>query len=210
MIRARLRMDLPGGVWVAELSRRFPDATFRLLTGVPMGERSLELGEVLADDAPTVADALRDHDAVLAYDCLYADDARALTRYETNEQGLFEFLGGTSLPPEFPLTVADGVMEFTVTATRGQFESLGERLDGSGLQYDLLSVVHEDTQAGVLTDRQRECLAVAARAGYFAVPRDCTLADVAATLDVDKSSASETLRRALDRIVDWYLVTDGR
>lgn len=199
-------MALPEEVWVTEVSRAFPGATFRLLTGVPMGDRTLELGEVLDDDPRPAVDALHAHPDVLASDLLYDGAGRALTRYETREQGLFEFLGGSSLPPEFPLVVEDGVMTFTVTATREQFEALGATLDTSGFRYDLLSVVHSDARSGVLTDRQRECLEVALREGYFDVPRGCTLVDVAAELGVDKSSASETIRRGSARVLEWFLL----
>jgi predicted DNA binding protein len=206
MIRARFRLDLPEGLWVGEVSRTHPDATLRLLTGVPLDDRSLELGEVRGPDPRAVADDIRAHPAVPDYDLLYADGERALARYETTEQALFDFLGGSSLPPEFPLTVAAGVMEFTVTATRAQFERLGDRLDAGDRRYELLSVVHAGSREGVLTARQRECLEVALRKGYFEVPRDCTLAAVAAALDVDTSTASETLRRGSARILDWFFV----
>lgn len=97
-------------------------------------------------------------------------------------------------------------MEFDITATQEQFEAFGEALDETGRQYDLLTLIHTDEQETVLTDRQRECLTVAQRRGYFAVPRECTLADLADVLDVDKSTASETIRRGTARIVEQFLV----
>jgi hypothetical protein len=199
-------MHLPGDLWVADVSTSFPDATFRLLTGVPVGDRSLELGEVLAADPRPPTQAVCDHRDTLAADVLHAGDDRALLKYETSEQGLFEFLGATSLPPEFPLTVEDGVMEFTVTATRAEFDALGETLDDSGLRYDLLSVVHGGSRSDLLTDRQRECLGVALRMGYFEVPRETTLAAGAMELGVDTSTASETIRRGTGRVLDWFFV----
>lgn len=206
MIRARFRFHLPPDLWIAEVSRSVPDATFRLLAAVPSGDRSLALGEVRAADPGDAVDELGAHPAVVATERLHVGDDRALTRFETTSQRLFEFLGGASLPPEFPLDVADGVMEFDVTATRAGFEAFGKRLDATGRQYDLLSVVHADSRSGVLTERQRECLEVALRKGYFEVPREATLAEVAAALNVDKSSASETLRRGAARVIDWFLL----
>lgn len=166
----------------------------------------MELGEVHSVEAGAAIDALEAHPDILASDRLFVGDDRALLKYETKEQGLFQFLGEMSLPPEFPILVEDGVMEFAVTATRAQFEALGAALDGSGLRYDLRSVVHSESRSDVLTDRQRECLEVARRNGYFEVPRDCTLADVARELDVDKSTASETLRRGSARILERFFV----
>jgi len=206
MISARFRLALPADMWVVAVSTAFPDASFRLLTGVPVGERAIELGEVVGPSAAAAVEAIRDHPDVLACDRLYVGDRRALTRYESTEQRLYEFLGGTSVPPEFPVVVENGVMTFTLTTTSDRFDALGDALDASDLDYELLSVVDTDPSEDLLTTRQRECLAVAVREGYFEVPRECTLADLSATLGVDKSTASETLRRAEARLVKRFLL----
>lgn len=51
-----------------------------------------------------------------------------------------------------------------------------------------------------LTDRQFEALSIAVASGYFAVPREATLSDVADAMAVEKSTAGEHLRRALGRV----------
>ena len=206
MIRARFRLELPTGIWIRDVSTQFPDATLRLLTGVPKGDRALELGEVRAEDPDPVANAIRSHPDVAAYETLYVDGGRAIAQYEAVEQALYEFLWASSLPPEFPIVAEDGAMEFDLTATRAQFEAFGDALDRRDANYELLTLVHTDEQDGLLTERQAECLAVAHRQGYFDVPRECSLADVAERLGVDKSSASETLRRATDRVVGEFLL----
>jgi predicted DNA binding protein len=50
--------------------------------------------------------------------------------------------------------------------------------------------------AGALTDRQREAVEVAVETGYYAVPREASLGDVAEELGVAESTASTLLRRA--------------
>lgn len=210
MIRARFRLTLRAGMWVTEVSTRFPAATLRLLTGVPMSDRALELGEVRADDPEPVVAAIRSHPDISAYETLWSGDGRELAQYEAVEQGLYEFLWSSSLPPEFPIIVEDGVMEFDLTATREGFEAFGEALDASEQEYELLSVVHEREGETLLTDRQRECVTAALRLGYFEVPRGATLAEVAAALGVDKSTASETIRRAVGRVMGEFLLGNDR
>ena len=207
MIRARFRLTLPEEVWVAAVSRSFPRATLRLLTGVPRGDRALELGEVRAGNATQVAEAIRDHPDIVAYETVYAGEDRVIAGYEAIEQGLYEFLWSSSFPPEFPVVVENGAMEFELTATREGLETFGATLEEGDRPYELLSVVHTGGEAGegLLTERQRECLTVAHRRGYFAVPRDSTLAELADVLGVDKSTASETIRRATARVVDQFL-----
>lgn len=206
MIEARFRMQLPTDLWISEISTSFPEATFRLLTGVPMDDTVLELGEVTAASPERVGDAIETHPDIVAYDQLYLDDRRTIAQYEAVKQQLYEFLGDSSLPPAFPLQFENGAMEFDVTVTRDQFETIGTTLEASNADYELLSVVTDRDPDALLTDRQRECLNVALREGYFQVPRDCTLADVAETLEVDTSTASETIRRGSARVLEWFLV----
>lgn len=60
-----------------------------------------------------------------------------------------------------------------------------------------------------LTERQRRTLAVAARRGYFDVPRQTSLAGLADELDVSSQAASERVRRGLDSLVEEALLSPG-
>lgn len=53
---------------------------------------------------------------------------------------------------------------------------------------------------------QREILLLAARRGYFEVPRQASLADLAGELDISSQAASERLRRGLDSVVERTLL----
>lgn len=206
MVSARFRMELPDGLWTKELSTAFPDVKFRLLAGVPVDGGSMALGEVVGEQAPAAADAIRTHEAISEYDELYADSTRAIAQYKGRQKPFFDFFDDSSVPPEFPVVTENGIVEFDVTVTREQFEHMGELLDQKPLDYDLVSVVSNRDSESLLTDRQRECLTVALRAGYFETPRDCTLADVADRIGVNKSTASKTIRRGSARVIEWFLI----
>jgi hypothetical protein len=66
-----------------------------------------------------------------------------------------------------------------------------------------------ETDAG-LTDSQREALLVACEMGYFEEPRNATLGDVAAELDISQPAASGLLRRGIKRLVVASLMDDDR
>lgn len=59
----------------------------------------------------------------------------------------------------------------------------------------------EDTEAG-LTAEQEEVLRAALELGYFEVPREGTLEDVADSLDISSQAASERLRRGYKQLVE--------
>lgn len=53
-----------------------------------------------------------------------------------------------------------------------------------------------------LPEAQRRALQVAFAKGYFAVPQECSLADVAAELDVSSPAASERLSRGISTLIE--------
>ncbi len=57
-----------------------------------------------------------------------------------------------------------------------------------------------------LTAEQREALIVAHRAGYFEIPRERTLSEVAEDLDISANALSARLRRGFRTLVDRTLV----
>ncbi|MEE6209170.1 helix-turn-helix domain-containing protein [Salarchaeum sp. III] len=60
-----------------------------------------------------------------------------------------------------------------------------------------------DTDApDALTDAQREALRVALDCGYFGVPREATLSDIASELGVSTQAASERVRRAVEALAE--------
>ena len=65
-----------------------------------------------------------------------------------------------------------------------------------------------NTGAG-LTDSQREALLVAFETGYFEEPRNATLSEVAAELDISQPAASGLLRRATRRLIVSSLMDDS-
>jgi hypothetical protein len=210
MIGARFRIRLPPDLYITDLSRSFPDTTFRLLSGVRTGDTANELGEAVNSDPGAVASAFRAHDAIDEFEVLNQTDGRLLATYETTDVDLYAFVEDVEFPPEFPIEVRDGHYEFDLTGTRAEFDQFRATLEDIKAPYELLSKVGEERSDRLLTRRQEELLAAGLREGYFEVPRGCTLADLADTMDVDKSTASGVIRRAQARLVAWYLTGAGR
>lgn len=209
MVKARFEIRLPEGTWVNEVSRSFPSTKFRLLTGIGVDDGAVELGEIVGGAVDEVMEAFADHPDILEYEQLYADAGRALAQYRTTERSLYEFLRESSVPPEFPIVVAKGWFEFEVTATHERVRSFRSTLEESDWPHEVLSIVGQADAETLLTAQQRELLDLAVRSGYFEVPRDCTLADLAAEAGVDKSTASGVIRRGEARIVEWFLIGSG-
>lgn len=96
-------------------------------------------------------------------------------------------------------------------ASRDQFETFREHLTNEGITFSLENLsqasVPKQFSSG-LTAAQREALVTAVTEGYFAVPRDATMDDVADDLGITTQSASERLRRGIEEFVKTTLVAD--
>lgn len=205
MIHARFRIQLLKDSWVAEVSEQFPDATFKLLSGYRTGERVTELGEIVTDSPVESVEALQAHPSITRFELLESTGRRVLCKYEMTDTGLYDFVEASSSIIEFPVIAQDGWFEFELTGTHEDLERLRTTLDAQGSRYELQSLVGTTDADVLLTDRQRELLETAVRSGYFEVPRECTLEELAETGGIDKATASTVLRRGEARIVKWFL-----
>lgn len=101
----------------------------------------------------------------------------------------------------------DGTAQTEVEGTR---EEVSEFLDGMQLEAFPASVTtvggsEAGGAAAVLTERQQEALSQAAALGYFEIPREIQLGDLADRLGTSESALSELLRRGQARLVYAHL-----
>lgn len=205
MINAQFRIRLPDELWVTDLSRTFPTATFRLLAGLRTDELATELGEIVTDNPERCIDALQAHPSISNIEILESSDRRVLGKYETSDTQLYEFVELAEIPVEFPVTITNGWFEFDFTGTSDDFDQFQIILETNGMAYELLSLMHTSDTDTLLTTRQRELLELAVREGYFEVPRECTLSELSSKVGIDKATASVILRRGEGTIVKWFL-----
>lgn len=96
-------------------------------------------------------------------------------------------------------------------ATRDQFDTFRNYLTDQAITYSLENISRATAAQqfmGGVTAAQREALVMAVEEGYFAIPRDATMEDVAESLDISTQSASERLRRGIEALVETMLVAD--
>jgi len=95
---------------------------------------------------------------------------------------------------------------------RTELVELWDYAERNDIDIDLLRVNEYaslgNTDAG-LTDSQREALLVAFETGYFDEPRNATLSEVAADLDISQPAASGLLRRGIKRLIVSSMMDDS-
>lgn len=95
---------------------------------------------------------------------------------------------------------------------RRALNAIWEYTADEGIRFDLTEVYREPAgsvgTAYGLTEPQREALTVAYERGYFEMPREATLDDVADALGISQTAASGRLRRGIDRLIATTLFGD--
>ncbi|WP_255170239.1 helix-turn-helix domain-containing protein [Natrononativus amylolyticus] len=90
---------------------------------------------------------------------------------------------------------------------REAFTAYYSFLEAAGVAFDLqrLSDGAEAATDDILTESQREAVCLAWERGFFDVPRETTLEELAVALDISDQAVSERLRRGQSRLVEEYL-----
>jgi predicted DNA binding protein len=202
-------------------SADYPERLRHPLHRAIVGESPISRAELLmwspTADATTLLWFDGDRDATTA--AVDALDSLVASSLVNDAGGTYAFLRQDDY--EFPAALLD-----TVAASRVIFlppvvfrESGEVRFEAAGAT-EALSAFHDDLAAladltiervheferrrtpSRLTDRQRAALETAVSAGYYEVPREGTVADVAAALDCATSTAGELLRKAEAAVVE--------
>lgn len=152
-------------------------------------------------------------DSITEYDVTPVDERSCyvyVTETATEHARQFRaLLTGTDLLVVPPIEYGpDGEMVFEVTGDESELRTVVTGLpDHLSVSVDRLGEYdpQRESAAAVLTDRQREAVAVACEEGYYDVPRRAGVRDVAAELDCSKSTAANHLRKAESRLVSLYV-----
>ncbi|WP_435364973.1 helix-turn-helix domain-containing protein [Haloarchaeobius sp. DYHT-AS-18] len=155
-------------------------------------------------DREAYEDRLADVDSVRSYEVAPLGDDRFYVYVldepgETGQQLLTAFskLSLVAVPPLSYNT--DRSVSFGILGEPDALQAaLDATPDGIDVSIDRLGSYEADpTAAGVpITDRQREAVRAAQRVGYYDVPREGSVADVADELDCATGTAAEHLRKA--------------
>ncbi|SDJ61736.1 helix-turn-helix domain-containing protein [Natronorubrum texcoconense] len=191
---------------LAKTLHRLPDLTVRVESVVAEGPtRTMPLVWFSTDDPEDLEAALDADPTVDDFQCLLetADDGEWFYRLQYGEDvssvcGSVYANGGTVLDAQ----VADG--QWTLRLLFPEREELSETvsaIENQGVRVDVRRMVEagqdDDLETtAALTEPQQEAISEAYRQGYYDVPREISLEELADKLDISHQALSERLRRA--------------
>ncbi|MDJ1432244.1 helix-turn-helix domain-containing protein [Halostagnicola sp. A-GB9-2] len=182
--------------------------SYRMVHGNFSGEEERSFIFHVVGDATVYERALEEFGGTVSYD-LTETSERSFSVYvrdapeEVGQELLAAFTRGTlvALPPvEY---CDDWTIRFSVV---GESEDLRRALetvpDGIDATVQRIGEYERPDSAPMsLTERQREALRVARAKGYYAIPREASVEDVAEELGVTPGTAAEHLQKAESRVI---------
>lgn len=209
MPRANLTVTVPDGVWIGDISRRYPEVQFRILAAFPSDDAGVALTEITATEIESIIAEFAESDSVTELDVLQRYDNGALVQFQTTMPLLLLSAQGAGIPLEMPFNLSGGTIEWEITAPQDRLSELGTQLEGFDIPFTVNEIQQHIEAEQLLTDRQLQLLQAAAEDGYYDTPRRCSLTDLAKNLDIAKSTCSETLHRAEEKIVKEFVDKPG-
>ena len=208
MPTVKLSIEVPGETWIGAISSAHDDAVFRVLTALVSDETGFGVLELETEHPLEILAEMKSSDTLKRVDLVSAGEDRAVVHIETADISLLEPLTTAGIPLETPIRIEDGTVVWEFRSPEDRLSSLDDQLRAAGLSYEVEHVRYDDGRARSgpsLTDRQEEVFTAAYRLGFFEIPRDATVATVAAEAGVSKSTASDVLRRAIRNLAEWYV-----
>ncbi|WP_290810999.1 helix-turn-helix domain-containing protein [Halovivax sp.] len=205
MAHATLAVTLPERVWISQVSRAHPEATFRVLAAVPGRESGFALVRITGPHVESVVEAMAEHDQITELTPAQWTEGEATVHFETTAPLIMFSSRESGMPIELPVEITDGEATLEVTGSRERLSELAEQLQAFGLRYRVEHVRERLHESQVLSERQREVVLAAVEQGYYDTPRRCTLTELAEHLDIAKSTCSETLHRAEEAIIKRFV-----
>ncbi|ELY97382.1 Bacterio-opsin activator HTH domain-containing protein [Natrialba asiatica DSM 12278] len=206
MPRAKLTVQLPESLWIHEISTAYPDTTFRVSSVLPGSDVAIGVIELAASNPVPILAAIDERSDIRDLELLWKHDETALLQVETSNPSLLVPMQQAGVPMETPFAVEDGVVTWELTTSADRLSMLGDAFDERGIEYHIeyVHAVAASDAENLLTDRQLEVFRTALEAGYYDVPREATLTDIASALGVTKSTCSDVLHRAESAIAHWF------
>ena len=167
---------------------------------------------VRTDDFDAFEAALEDDPTV--EDVVTFSDTGEDRSYQMTWTGSIDFIVQVLTEYSGTVTHADGSADGwdlrVVFPDRQSLSRANEAAQEAGFQFAVQTIYGSEDARGAqygLTETQRNTLVAAFEAGYFTVPRETSLADLAEQQNSSHQALSERLRRATGNLVESTLIT---
>ncbi|MHA1265990.1 MAG: helix-turn-helix domain-containing protein [Candidatus Helarchaeota archaeon] len=198
---AKFEITLPQELWVAVLSKKYPDITIEIMAMLPTADMvGNALFKLKGQNLEKIVNEIRAHPSLIELYLISDNNTSKILNIKTKDPWLLISLLKSEVILKLPVIIQNGIATWEVLAPHEKIRKFNNLLSQNNIEFQLKSL-KKYKQEPQLTARQTEVLDMAVTLGYYEIPRKITLTELANRLNIAKSTLSGILRRIDKRLL---------
>ncbi len=205
---ARIKIKFPDQLWISEIFKNFRDIRMEIEFFLPYDfENSIgnSIIEIFHHRIDLIMEEVKNHKSVIDISILEKDEKRVRFNVKTKDPFLLYAIINCGVLVNFPVRVREGYAYWRLVSKRESIDKLLTLFDQKGIEYSLLRIGNSpysiDDDKNKLTLDESTILNKAIASGFFEIPRNISLEELANELGKSKSALSVTLRKIIKKKV---------
>ncbi|MFX1448122.1 MAG: helix-turn-helix domain-containing protein [Promethearchaeota archaeon] len=205
---ARIKIKFPDELWISEIFKKFHDVRMEIEHFLPYDfENSIgnSIIEIFHHNIDLIIEEIMQHKSVLEISVLEKEETRVKFNVRTKDPFLLYAIINCGVLVNFPVRVREGYAFWRLVSSRERIDKLLNLFDQKGIDYTLLRIGTSpysiDDEKNKLTLDESIILDKAISLGFFEIPRNISLEELANELGKSKSALSVTLRKIIKKKV---------
>ncbi|MFO8018966.1 MAG: helix-turn-helix domain-containing protein [Promethearchaeia archaeon] len=205
---ARVKIKFPDNIWISHIFHEFNDVRLTIAYFLPYDlEKSIgnAMIEIQHWNIDSIIDEIRLHPSVMEFTVLEKEENRVKFNVKTEDPYLLYGLIKCGVLVNFPVRVKEGYAYWRLISTRKRIDQLLTIFDRKGIDYTVLRMGNSpydlQKEEEKLSLEEKQILNKAIEEGFFEVPRNISLEDLANKVGKSKSTLSVLLRKIIKKKV---------
>jgi len=209
---ARIKIKFPDKLWISELFKNFPDLKMEISYFLPYDlEKSIgnSIIEIMHYNIDSIIQEIRNHPSVFEFSILEQEDKKIKFNIKTKDPYLLYAVIKCGVLINFPVRVKDGYAYWRLISSRKSIDQLLTLFEQRNIDFELLRIGKSpyllEDEKHKLTYNESNVLDEAISLGFFEIPRNISLEELANKLGKSKSALSVMLRKIIKKKVMFEL-----
>ena len=205
---ARIKIKFPEKIWISEIFKNYPDLKMEISHFLPYDlERSIgnSVIEIMHYNVDSILKEVSDHPSVFELSVLEKEVNQVKFNVKTKDPYLLYAIIKCGVLVNFPVRVEDGFAYWRLISSRDRIDQLLTIFEEKNIKFELLRIgispYNIEDDKNKLTFDESNILDKAISLGFFEIPRNISLEELANKMGKSKSALSVMLRNIIKKKV---------
>jgi predicted DNA binding protein len=209
---ARIKIKFPDQIWISHIFKKYPDIKMEISHFLPYDlEKSIgnSIIEIKYYNIEKIIEEIRNHPSVFELNVMETEENKVKFNIKTKDPYLLYAIIKCGVLVQFPVNVKDGYAYWRLISSRERIDQLLTLFEQKKVNFELLRIgkspysIEDDKNR--LTLNEENILDKAISSGFFEIPRNISLEELANELGKSKSGLSVMLRKIIKKKVMFEL-----